>query len=162
MTSNLLSVDYDWLVNSPKLDLLLEFAEQGPAPWSKLDFRELLLAQLDMPIAETRESTNSSPDAAGLTLRDQLVDATTSLEALIAIKNQAKGWMRAADALPREVALVIYLMSIAAIALHHGRVVTRLSNSVLIQQVSWALAQHWIEPDLRTFLRTALVPVLST
>ena len=42
MTSSLVSADYDWLVTSPKLDLLLDLVEQDLASWLGSDLRELL------------------------------------------------------------------------------------------------------------------------
>ena len=91
-----------------------------------------------------------------VTLRDLLTNPTTPAEMLRTTKNLAKGWMRANGGLPHDISLVIYLASIAALTLHHGGGATRLNDDELNHHANWALAQQWIDLELRTFLRRGL------
>ena len=150
MSSDDFDSDYDWLLAPKRFDVLLDLAERPDRIWNHLDLGELLQAQLNLPLPQTKPARHNN--SAKACIRASLIEATTPFSELASIKDWAKEWSRDAAG-PRDVALVIYLSAIASTLVHHGRSATRLSAESLSRQFTWALAQQWIDPELRELLR---------
>src|SRR2546423_11296398 len=144
MKSDLLSSDSDWVIGSRRLDAILELVEGDKPLWSATELRELLQAQLELPLPAKRSWQSASEKSAspGPAIRSLLVNADTPLELLIAVKEIAKSWLRAPRALPHEIAQILYLAAITAALLYRHDRITSLSRISLRTQLGWALAQH--------------------
>jgi hypothetical protein len=142
--------DYEWLLRPARFAVLFDLAERPESLWNNLDHEELLRAQLNLPLPAVQSVVGAEPGKA--TMRASLLTATTPLAELVSIKDWAKAWSRDTTG-PRDVAMTIYLCAIAAAFVHHSCGITRLSAESLRQQFSWALAQQWVDPELRDLLR---------
>ena len=164
MKSTVLSSNRDWVIGSRQLDGILELVEGSQSLWREMDLRELLQAQLDLPLPpdRARRSAHGQFTTASETIRNLLSRTGTPLELLIAIKELAKSWLREPAAFPREIAEILYLAAIAAAALHCHKRITSLSRVSMRARLSWALAQQWLDGDLRSLFRRGLDAMSGT
>lgn len=158
---------------------LLKVGRETEGAWGPGDLGAILRHQLAAPLsfdlAETADAREgeapSEPQSPGLarspalpqtpgTFADALHGSGASVELLGLIKDFAKS---AGDeregGLPREVATLLYYLSIAAALVHHGMRITSLNDEGLRQGMSWALGQGWIDEKTRGVLREGLARV---
>ena len=62
MKSTVLSSNRDWVIGSRQLDGILELVEGSQSLWREMDLRELLQAQLDLPLPPDRARRSALTD----------------------------------------------------------------------------------------------------
>lgn len=110
--------------------------------WPTADLPDLLDAQLGLP----------APAAGGRPWRVAL-SAPPALSAIIALKDEAKGWIGAGSAMPAEIARILYITAIASAALTYRTTISQLPGRQLAWHRTWALSQNWVDSDLLDLIR---------
>ncbi len=139
------------MVASSDLGRLYDLASSDATLFHGEDVAMALAAQLDLP-APTGAGGAARADT---TLRTLMRDGAASASAFVLVKNDAKAWQEGAEPELASIAHAIYLGAIAAGLIHHDAMITRLTKSELRHQLTWLLAQQWVDPDLRTLARHA-------
>ena len=90
-------------------------------------------------------------------LEDLLCQSRPSLELLGLAKRFAKSCCGPAEsALPRELGLVLYYLTIAVARIRRGVRLSELSDEALAGGLQWSSEQKWIEEPLRSLVNEAL------
>ena len=147
-----------------RLAELLGMSEQVDVPWRPEDLGGVLRHQLSVPIefdlgrlrSASARPVNLSSAAQAMLLRsfaDLLQHPHPPLELLHSTKDFAKTYRAEGEnALPREVATVLYFSSLAAALLRWGQRITKLDDASLREGLQWVIAQSWTEEITRGFM----------
>lgn len=140
--------------------------ERDPA-WTKDELGSVLAHQLDAPLRqelvrafgpEAARNGRLVPTGQGpaQTFAGVLFDTEPDVVLLVQIKEFAKTQRATPQALiPRNVATVIYLLSIAAALVHGGERITSLQDPPLREAFEWALRLSWIDDNCSALLSKA-------
>jgi len=132
--------------------------------WNSPDLGPILEHQLDTPLAldlgARDQEADNHPDSgdvpAGaemLTFRQLLLHPHPPVRLLHRVKQFAKGCRGRPDGpLPPEVATVLYLAAIAAARRNCQQRISALDNAAWQHGVEWALAQPWLNAEIRELL----------
>lgn len=140
---------------------LLQIGELGS--WTAAELGPILEHQLDTPLdmdlGAPAAADGIDSDRAGesppqrCTFRQLLLAPHPPLPLLQRVKQFAKVCRSQPDGpLPHEVATVLYLAAIAAARRHGDRRISTLDDDAWRHAVDWALAQSWLNADLRALL----------
>lgn len=141
---------------------LLQIGELGS--WTAAELGPILEHQLDTPLdvdlgaAVVAEGASpgsaSEPQPQRRTFRQLLLDPHPPLPLLQLVKQFAKVCRSQPDgSLPHEVATVLYLAAIAAARRHGDQRISTLDDDAWRSAVAWALAQSWLNADVRALLQ---------
>ena len=138
-----------------------------PAPaWSQEDLRAMLAHQLATPLVYDLSADRDSHELLGRLhesadrdrlpcFADLLADRAVPVELLTLVKRFAKAQLKSQDdALPREIASVLYYAAIAA-GLRTGVRVTHLDDAQLRAGLKWVVQQPWVDPTLQSLCSQA-------
>jgi len=147
---------------------VMGLAEPRDTEWAPDELADLLKHQLAAPLlsdlgasgpAARREvETLGAEHAASIrTFTGLFSHPHPPLELLTRVKDFAKAAAGHPDRpLPREVASIIYLVSIVVARLRCGENITHLDDEVLRNNLEWALAQEWVDKWTRELLEKAI------
>jgi len=142
---------------------------QSPGVWSKSDFASLWAHQLSTPLwSELASQEVSSQSALGdaseehLTFGTALLVAKAPLSLLLSVKQYAQSHREGGTAaLPAEIALMLYYLSLAtAWAIHRERI-TSMDGDSLQEGWRWALRQEWVDQATRRRFESALLDLTA-
>jgi len=141
-------------------------AEADPV-WGEDELEAILRHQLTVPVqldlsalrAARQEKVRAVLEASGLVLKsfgDVFSHPNPPLEVLQMIKDYAKA-ARASPVshLPRDIATVLYYLTIAAARVRCGRRISSLSDELLGEGLKWCLARKWLDDRTRDLLEEA-------
>ena len=155
-----------------RLSELLAVAGPWTEGWDEDELGSILAYQLAVPFeAEVLHSfprlaprfTPRGPGAGARpeTLGELLRQDQPPLERLELCKDFAKAAsQQPSSAMPKDVALVLYYLSLASAQVRLARRITRLGSRDLCQGLLWAERQPWVPGDLRALLAKARGQVL--
>jgi hypothetical protein len=140
-----------------QLARLMALAVDKPEPWSPEELRAALQSQLGASVSvfpsEPGTEIETRPP---IRLGDVLRGGQATLESLRSIKTFAKlNVDHPESGVPYEVCKVLYYASIAAALKQYSRRISRLTNAEMQQGFNWALAQPWLDYDVRQLLQEA-------
>ncbi len=147
-----------------RLSEVLALASGEKESWRPEELHDILAFQLSAPLefelehADRRLSTHfKSLSRAGQPPPRTLGELFRHLQPPVALLNLAKDYAKAAQkqpasGIPKNVALVLYYLSLAAALVRRGRRITQLNDSELRQGFDWALSQPWLVEEARTLL----------
>lgn len=154
------------------LRVLLDSTCPQPCAWSAQDMRAVLAHILKTPLQVEAEalaarSNTATPSVSELiqktgggTFGSALSLAVPSPEILLLIKEYAKASLHLADAdLPREVARVIYIVSVLRAREIKGLSLSTLSDADLAREALRLLTLAWLPSEILSQLRASLVVV---
>lgn len=138
---------------------LADLMKGGPGRhvWNEADLRDVLQHQLGAPVEfdlvgleqETARKVQTLSAAKGLlvnSFRDLLHHAHPPVELLEMVKRFAKAYyLHPAESLPREIAGVLYFLSIGVARLRCKRRITELSDKDVGRGLRWTAEQRWID-----------------
>ena len=136
------------LTSSRQISELLFLASQHRTPVAA-EIAELMVAQLD---SVAGDQAQAGPRTDGATFRDILVGRGT-LDDIIRVKDIAKQMIKAPGALPAEIPRALYIFAIAAARVHLAVSISRLDELTLSREIAWALAQNWLDADIRSLVQ---------
>lgn len=155
-------------MNNPSALLtLLNQSGETPQAWQPQELGAILRHQLQapLPLAVGDFSTEASdlmgdcpPESpAPRNLEDLLCQTRPSPELLGLTKQFAKSFSGGAGiGLPREVALLLYYLSIAVARMRCQTRLSTLSDLALASGLQWSSAQNWLDEPLRSLVDEAL------
>lgn len=151
------------------LRVLLDSKCPQPCAWSAQDMRAVLTHLLATPLhleadaLATRSSTSTPAvaeliqEAGGGTFGSALALAAPAPEILRLIKEYAKASLQSADAdLPKDVARVVYVVSILRAREVNGPALSTLSDADLAREALRLLTFTWLPSDIQSRLRASL------
>jgi len=144
---------------------LFKLGEPGQQMWRREELREILRHQLSAPVefdfgylgpeaTDRLDKLLSQADPPVRSFHDLLHHPAPPVELLVLTKEFARAGLRGADALlPREIASMLYVLSIVAAMKHCGCRITKLDTQGLRHILDWALEQPWVDESTRAFLQ---------
>jgi len=138
----------------------------GLGSWTTAELGPILEHQLDSPLdvdlngGAIAAGSSARPDSGNesvrqeiRTFRELLLAPHPPVELLDRVKQFAKVCRSQSDGpLPHEVATVLYLAAIAAARRHCRRRISTLEDAAWQHAVDWALAQSWLNTEIRELL----------
>ena len=142
-----------------RLAMLLSVDDDaGGVQWRPEEFAAVWRHQLASPVRVELSVTGQSHSGRsapptmppGLTVGELLHHPSPAADLLDALRELAKSSAtESADALPRDVARVLYFATIVAGVLRCGRRLTSLDDDSLRRGIEWSLTQEWLDPPTR-------------
>jgi hypothetical protein len=151
-----------------RLAKLLALEEADTAPWSRKELAKVLFHQLKSPLRLGVVSSgprlgvalpelNAQECAAFNTFEEVLDHPHPPVELLRLIKEFAKAHFENSQPhLPREIAGVLYITSIAVALAKCSQRITQLDDPSLRRGIAWALEQAWVADRCKVMLTDAL------
>jgi hypothetical protein len=136
--------------------------------WSSNELREILEHQMAAPLVAEQErfamlagcATNRVADlissSSCRTFGDLLRNKTPPIAALRLVKDFAKAAMADEDDLPRDVARVLYILTILRGQKVSGGQLTGLDDSIIVREARRCLAFGWLPEHVRSLVREGL------
>jgi hypothetical protein len=147
---------------------LLEMVKASEGLWPPEELGAILQHQLASPLgyelgqfdADIISKLGALAVAGGLkieTFGDLLHHRQPPVDVLEAVKNFAKSNIgQTGDALPVEIARVLYFVSIAVALAKCGRRITELDDEQLRRGFAWSIKQDWVDDQTRGLLKGGL------
>lgn len=154
--------------NPTALLAMLNVSEKSPHVWPVQELAAILRHELGAPLAlalgpYAAEATtileqNSGKEPQPRTLEGLLIQSQPSPEFLNVIKKFAKRSCLegAEDGLPREIALVLYFLSIALARMRCQVRLSELPDEALMNGLRWTMEQDWTAKSIRMLAAEAL------
>lgn len=138
---------------SSSLTELFRLEEDAGELWRSDEAADILMHQLQAPLAADLAGVNLDEHETGLTFGQLLAASDPSVELLRRVKEFAKSSGANSDRLlPREVAALLYIAAIAVARGRCGESISEQSDEAVRQKLQWAVSQDWISVELRAVL----------
>lgn len=160
-----LSLKPDFPPDTPRrFARLLRLTEQADEPWAAGDLAAIWRQEVQrFPDGLGQNDDNPSPRKFGAdggpgsttvgTWSHLLSHPEPPIELLRQMKDFAKSRRHASsDAFPKDIARVLYFVSILLALMRCHRPISRLSKAEVLRGVEWSLAQRWLDPETLTVL----------
>jgi hypothetical protein len=131
----------------PKRLLTLLNVGQTQSDWMPGELGAILAHQLNVPLREMIAGANDARSLAQV-----LADSNPDVNVLASLKDTFKlASTQPNDALPKEVATVLYI-AVIVVAQRAGMRLTSLDDGALAERVAWALNRRWLDSTVRELL----------
>ncbi len=149
--------------NPRELARLIELEDVQHA-WAPEEWAEVFQHQLQTPLSADLASEGPPLDErlaacreAGecplVTFGDLIRSDAPPLDLLLRLKNFSKKFIKGAETgIPREIATLLYYLSILRAFLIHKKRISSLDSASLREGLEWSLRQQWIPADVRRIL----------
>ena len=154
----------------PSMSTMLNLNGVNVHAWGSQELREMLRHQLAAPLqlslgtlsAEVAHQVKQAGVDPRMTLDQLLNHPRPPIELLKLVKRFAKMCRRDREnALPSEIAMLLYYASIAAALLRTEQPISDLKPASLQRGMSWLIGQEWLTDDMRSLLKDGLARVQS-
>lgn len=147
---------------------LMAAVDGGEGEWRSHELGAILRHQLSAPIlfdccetdAPTPQFGHPQPEPGQevpQSFRELFHHPSPPLRLLRLTKDFAKkNWDHPESALPRDVTVVLYYLSIVAALVRHGQSITKLDNEALRTGISWVIDQPWVDQSTKELCQKGL------
>ncbi len=148
-------------LQTARLSYLMGMEDKIEPLWREDELHAVFAHQLATPIGVDLQLARDGSDTT--TFGDVLFGSASELTALQAIKQFAKEQTveGVQPMLPKSVAGVLYICSIAAVRVHLEQSITTLSDDNLRTKLEWCLGQPWIDDQTRQLLDATLTLIAA-
>jgi hypothetical protein len=145
------------------LSRMLGLASGEKESWQPEELHDMLASQLvaelefeldygDPRLTAQFQSMSRAGEPAPRTLGELFRDPNPSTVRLVLAKDYAKAAQHPSSGVPKDVALVLYYLSIAAGLVRRDKRITELSDVDLRRGFDWALKKSWLVEEARALL----------
>ncbi len=144
-----------------RLSYLMGMEEKVESLWREDELHAVYAHQLSTPIVVDLQLARDASDPT--TFGDVLFGVASDLTAIRAIKQFAKEQTLAGQqpTLPKSVAGVLYICSIAAALVHLEEAITTLSDDDFRSKLEWCLNQPWLDGRSRQLISSTIKSISS-
>jgi hypothetical protein len=157
-------VQSDTQPDPKSLSTILALNDPNRREWSDRDLGDMVRHQLAAPLylslgTLSAEVSNEIQNSGGqvnprITLGQLLAEQKPPVELLKLVKRFAKLCRSDPESpLPGEIVMLLYYASITVALVRLGEAISHLNGPSLRRGLSWLIAQAWIPPEIREFLK---------
>ncbi len=142
-----------------RLSGLLALVEDTTESWSVDDLRQMVRHQMQSPLVvdlSDGDGNNRADRPPIDSFEDLFTAESPPLDLLLLTKRFAKSSLLSDGGTPREIAHLLYYLSIATARTRLGESISTLDPDTLIEGLTWCLDQPWVDPPIRDQLGACL------